>query len=1175
MTDSKKMKLYAGGTLSPGEHYYVERPEDRTLYKLCQEGEYCYILAARQLGKSSLAANVILKLEQENIRSLYVDLQGIGKQTVERDNLYEQASDARLQKVGTDSQKLDALADTRKPLFVSSYQDKWYLSLLNAILNECREIRKEVNLDEWWASRPGFDNIQKLTAFFEEIILARISQRVVVFFDEIDRFPEKILSDDFFMALRKMHNDRFNNAEFKRLSFVIIGHRLPRTLIQDKSISPFNIGTRLDLEDLQIDRAVILTNNIKLGPEISPRQVIETVFSFTNGHPYMTHEACKYLTDITNDDEDPYHLNTQEQVAQVMEYLIKKTFAEKHLNKIHDWLNAVPNPVAVLRLYGYILEGNDVLFDETIQPLDDLRYSGLIKIVNGLAKVRNRIYSQVFSKDWVIYQLQNKYGAVSPRDFSLGLAGLGIPTSAEIVEPTEKAKSEKVQPMAEAGVEDRVTLDSLRAAFDAERPPVEIKDEKLEVALSRILEEERGRPDRETGGTAIAEWLDRRVSKSSLGDRIARDLARADLKFKVGEYFALILIATVTMGFIGWLLQPNPVAAVSGAGIGFFLPQFYVKRQQSVRLNRFDDQLGDMLNLMVDGLRAGYSTMQTLEAVSRELPSPICDEFRRVVQEMQIGIPMETALDNLLRRIPNEDLDFVVTAMNVQREVGGNLSEILDNASQRLRTQNLDGLQVKRSSFPSFTFFYVSSSIFLTLHSLIFPNSLAALNPNNKFWGAIWFLMLLWSLILIIMGAVRIMRIDLIGEKHLVVWAMLSLAIAYLLGVPDILLIWLLLMLLPWIPFGIYLAGGLWGVAFLYLLAIVFPGVSIAPERLAYIKFVVEKLLMAFSSIPLPKTQFSLPVLDSKTWLIWILLLVLPLAVVALVLWYARCRRILQSKGDPLMDRLVESIERGSLTSLEEIELSQSFSERMFIPIIRRIGEFLDRLTPSKAMQNTQRRLELAGNPWAIDAATFIAIRFILALVLGGLTLGIVSQSPSSVPGANFMYIGGLALAGFYLPHLLLISKIPRRQKEIRNAMPEALDLLTICFEAGLGFDAAISKVSEKWESELSLVFTRMIREIQLGKVRRDALRDMADRLDIPEMTRFAAGIIQSEQLGISLAKALRNESNSIIDARRAEIFAYLSRLEAVCKILLIILYGPVLVFWFLWPLLTQILALG
>jgi tight adherence protein B len=122
-----------------------------------------------------------------------------------------------------------------------------------------------------------------------------------------------------------------------------------------------------------------------------------------------------------------------------------------------------------------------------------------------------------------------------------------------------------------------------------------------------------------------------------------------------------------------------------GAVFGMFLPKIYVGRQQGQRLNRFNNQLADMLNLMVNGLRAGYSTMQAMEAVSREMPAPISDEFRRVVQEMQLGLPQERTLDNLLRRIPSEDLDLVVAAMNVQREVGGNLAEILDTISYTIR----------------------------------------------------------------------------------------------------------------------------------------------------------------------------------------------------------------------------------------------------------------------------------------------------------------------------------------------------------------------------------------------------------------------------------------------------------------------------------------------------------
>lgn len=208
----------------------------------------------------------------------------------------------------------------------------------------------------------------------------------------------------------------------------------------------------------------------------------------------------------------------------------------------------------------------------------------------------------------------------------------------------------------------------------------------VEERLSQYLANDNQDIDREAQRSILTDWVSKRVEKTSFGDRVARELARADLKFKVAEYFALIFIAMVVAGLLAWLIgNRHPVSALIGAVGGAFAPRFYIKRQQKQRLQKFNDQLSDMLNLMVNGLRAGYSTMQAMEAISKELPSPISDEFRRVVQEMQIGIPMETALENLLRRIPSEDLDFVVTAINVQREVGGNLSEILDNISFTIR----------------------------------------------------------------------------------------------------------------------------------------------------------------------------------------------------------------------------------------------------------------------------------------------------------------------------------------------------------------------------------------------------------------------------------------------------------------------------------------------------------
>ena len=186
-------------------------------------------------------------------------------------------------------------------------------------------------------------------------------------------------------------------------------------------------------------------------------------------------------------------------------------------------------------------------------------------------------------------------------------------------------------------------------------------------------------------GSIIADYLERAGEGSDLFNNLSRDLARADLKLRPAEYIAVMVITIIVSGVIGFIISSSLIFAFIGMGVGAFLPRMYVKRQEKNRLKKFDNQLSDMLNLMVNGLRAGFSTLQAMEAVSRELPPPINDEFHRVVQEMQLGIMMEDALDHLLRRINSEDLDLVITAINVQREVGGNLAEILDSISFTIR----------------------------------------------------------------------------------------------------------------------------------------------------------------------------------------------------------------------------------------------------------------------------------------------------------------------------------------------------------------------------------------------------------------------------------------------------------------------------------------------------------
>lgn len=245
----------------------------------------------------------------------------------------------------------------------------------------------------------------------------------------------------------------------------------------------------------------------------------------------------------------------------------------------------------------------------------------------------------------------------------------------------------------------------------------------VDQRLGRYLEEE-AVMDSAKGqkSSPVGDWLNLRIEKSNYGGGISRELARADIKLKAAEYFAVMIIVAIGVGALAWYLG-GLLFGIIGLLVGLNLPRFYIKNQQAKRLQRFDEQLADMLNLMVNGLRAGYSTAQAMEAVSREMPPPIADEFRRVVQEMQLGIPMESALDNFLRRIPSEDLDLVIAAINVQREVGGNLAEILDIISFTIRER----VRIK-GEIKVLTSQVIYSGRFLAMMPLLISGSLWLLN---------------------------------------------------------------------------------------------------------------------------------------------------------------------------------------------------------------------------------------------------------------------------------------------------------------------------------------------------------------------------------------------------------------------------------------------------------------
>src|SRR5258707_2439189 len=236
---------------------------------------------------------------------------------------------------------------------------------------------------------------------------------------------------------------------------------------------------------------------------------------------------------------------------------------------------------------------------------------------------------------------------------------------------------------------------------------------------------------------------------------------------------------------------------------------------------------------------------------------------------------------------------------------------------------------------------------------------------------------------------------------------------------------------------------------------------------------------------------------------------------------------------DPLQSRLAEYADREVPTTLEDLEMSLSFRDRVVVPLFKALANIVTRFTPEQQLETTRKQLELAGQAHKTDARTFFGTRILLTFLMGGgaflLFFVVTKQTPVNAIGLT---VGG-ALLGYFLPALQLKGQITRRQNNIVKALPDALDLLTICVEAGLGFDAAMGKVYDKWDNDLAVAFGRVLQEIQLGKIRREALRDMASRMDVPDVTSFTAAIIQADQLGVSISKILRIQSDQMRVKRR------------------------------------------
>ena len=240
---------------------------------------------------------------------------------------------------------------------------------------------------------------------------------------------------------------------------------------------------------------------------------------------------------------------------------------------------------------------------------------------------------------------------------------------------------------------------------------------------------------------------------------------------------------------------------------------------------------------------------------------------------------------------------------------------------------------------------------------------------------------------------------------------------------------------------------------------------------------------------------------------------------------------VARSGMDPVQARLTQL---GSMQAknLEELELQAPFFDRTIRPLALKLAGASQRLTSRKQANKTEKRLQMAGNPGDLRTVDFLGLKGVVAVGVGVtafLLLGLLGRNLSLgvIAGAC---LGGI---GFTAPEFWLSRRIKARQKAILMTVPDTLDLLTISVRAGLGFDAALGKVIEKTKGPLADEFRRCLAEIRVGKTRREALRDVINRTDVPALSNFISAIIQAEQLGVSISKVLQVQSEQLRIERR------------------------------------------
>jgi tight adherence protein C len=269
---------------------------------------------------------------------------------------------------------------------------------------------------------------------------------------------------------------------------------------------------------------------------------------------------------------------------------------------------------------------------------------------------------------------------------------------------------------------------------------------------------------------------------------------------------------------------------------------------------------------------------------------------------------------------------------------------------------------------------------------------------------------------------------------------------------------------------------------------------------------------------------------------------------------------------DLLETRLAQFADR-ELT-LDEMEMSTPLVDRVIRPIVDTVGKVITSRTPANQQRALQDKINLAGRPFGLTVGSFLSLQVIGFIVLGLIGYGLGSLLALDGTMLLATSVGGLVL-GYLVPSIWLDRKVKARQKDILLSLPNALDLLTISVEAGLGFDAALARVCEKYDNALSLEFAQVLNEVRLGRPRLEALEEVGKRNKVDELNSFVQAVVQSEQLGVGIANVLRIQSEEMRRRRRqraeeqgqkAPLKMLFPMVGCIFPTLFIVLLGPALI---------------